>query len=701
MFLAGRAGIRCSGACLSGFFLALAPVWLPRLVAQQPAEIVVYANQTLAPVNRLVFGQNIDAADNARIFSSDTTDPNLIERGDGFWDPQKAMPVPSVLRESRSAGMTVLRYPGGCLAHNFDWRKAAGPESKAAGWLFGLDEYLRLCDAIGAAPMITVSDYALPADQMPENAASLVEYLNAPATPEHPWAMRRKQWGHAAPYNVTWFELGNESMHGNHRVLPHREFTAEEYAVYGNATGSAMRAVDPKIKLGIVLMPGPGNDADCDWNRAVVRLAGAGADFVVLHLYAPQGPKTGAPESLHLQAMMAAPQHIEERLAAYHRMIGQQLGHDLPLAITEFNGALDQPDLRFTYANALECADLLRVFLKPELHVALANYFNFLNGAFGMLRSDERDANGGVEAAEPALPLYKLWAQHFGSQLIRADVESPRGEFPGAGSEEASQGATPEARRQIEVVDLNRYSPIAAALWPRLVGVRIERQDSDVTLHLDHLSRSVYPTLAGIPRPAIDSATPVEFSVSFDAKFAPAPGSGTGLLGIGLMDSRGWNQTHSGIGVDGITTDWKHFDGTYRLEQQTPQVDLTARLVAQGKDVSGTLQVRHLAVTEYVSAHDAAYPLLTASASASSDGSTIYLIVLNKSADDAIPTSIRLAGAAATGARYWEVNGPGLDATRGVREVTSGAMLPLEAAGVVRHVFPAHSMTAIEFRALR
>ncbi len=671
------------------------------LVAQQSATIVVHAKQRLAAVNRLVFGQNIDAADNARIFSSDTTDLNLIQRGDGFWDPEKAIPVPPVLRESRDAGMSLLRYPGGCLAHNFDWRKAVGPDSKAAGWLFGLDEYLKLCDAIGAAPLITVSDYALPADQMPENAANLVEYLNAPATPEHPWAMKRVQWGHALPYSVRWFELGNESMHGNHRVLPHRQYTAEEYAAYAGATAAAMRSVDPGIKLGIVLMPGPGNDADCAWNRIVVRLAGASADFAVLHLYAPQGPKTGAPEALHLQAMMAAPQHIEERLAAYHRMIVEQLGHDLPLAITEFNGALDQPDLRFTYANALECADLLRVFLKPELHIALANYWNFLNGAFGMLRTDESTPDGGAETEEPALPLYKLWARHFGAQLIQVDADSPQGEFPGAGSEEASWGAAAEDRRLIQAVDLDPYSSIAAAMWPRVLNVQIREQKADVTVHLDHLNRSVYPTLASIPRPTVDPGTPVEFSVSFDARFVPDPGSGTVPMGIGLMDSRGWNQTHSGIGVDGITTDWKHFDGTYRLEEQTTRVDLTARLIAQGSNVSGKLQVSHLAVTEYVSAHDAAYPLLTASASISSDDSTIYLMVLNKSANEAIPTTIRLADTAAKSARYWEVNGPGLDATRGVGEVASGLMLPLEGAAVLHHVFPAHSMTAIELSTLR
>jgi alpha-L-arabinofuranosidase len=682
-------------ASWSRFLLSyLALACLHALYAQQPAGITVDAGRILGPVNRLVFGQNIDAADNARIFSSDSTDLNLIQRGDGFWDPGARAPVAAVVSESKSAGMSMLRYPGGCLAHNFDWRKTVGPEAKQSGWLFGLDEYMTLCADLGAEPLITVSDYALPSAEMPENAAELVEYLNAPADAAHPWAMKRKAWGHAAPYNVTWFELGNESMHGNHRILPHRQFSAEQYAAYANATAASMRSVDPRIRIGIVMVPGPGLDADCDWNRTVIRLAGAGADFVVIHMYAPEPPRTGVSADAMVQSMMVAPQHVERRLADYHRTIREALGHDLPLAVTEFNGALNQPSYRFSFGDALECADLLRVFLKPEANVVLASYWNFLNGAFGMLRSNPNSPDATIE--EPALLVYKLWAQHFGARLVTVEVVSPRAEFAGSGSEEPSSGAGAAPRRQIQVFDLAQYSSLTAALWPRLLNVQIERQNSGWTIHLHHLSHSIYPALARIPRPAVDPGTPVDFSVSFDARLVPDPGSDAAPMGIGLMDSRGWNQTHSGIGVDGITTEWKHFEATYRLDPQTPAVDVAARLMAEGKDVSGTLEVRHLLVTGFVSGHDEAYPLLTASASISAGGKNLYLIVINKSASDALPAVIHLSGFAAATARYWEVNGPSLASSTGVAETAHGTELSLSNSGALNHLFPAHSMTAIE-----
>jgi alpha-N-arabinofuranosidase len=679
------------------FASTLATSSLLALQPQQDATITVNASQILAPVNRLVFGQNIEAADGAYIFSSNATDLNGINRGEGFWDPATAAPISEVVDQSKAVGTSTLRYPGGCLAHNFDWRKTVGPDAKARGWQFGLDEYLSLCRAMNAMPLITISDYVLPADQMPENAAEMVEYLNSPADAGHPWAMRRKAWGHPAPYHVIWFELGNESMHGNHRLLPHRQFTAEQYAEYATATAAAMRKVDPDIKLGIIMVPGPGNDVESDWNRTVVHQAGAIANFAVIHVYAPAPPKAGISENVAIQSMMVAPQHVEERLANYHKMIQQQLGHDLPLAITEFNGGLDAfgSPRRFSYANALECADLLRVFLKPESNVALANYWQFVNGYFGMLRTAS-SPNGEPFTQEPVFFLYKLWAEHFGSNLLKVEVQSPRADFPGAGSEQAARGDVAEPRRQIQTFDLDQYSSYFGTTWPKLLNVQIQLQKSDLTVRLQNLNRSIYPTLARIPRPDIGPGGQVEFSLSFDAKFTPAPGSATAPVGIGLMDSRGWNQTHSGIGIDAITTDWKHFEATYRPDPQTTNVDVSARLIEEGKNVSGTLQVHNLAVTGFASPHDAAYPLLTSSASVSSDGKTIYLIVINKSASDSIPATIHLTGFSAAQARYWEVNGIGLESTTGVAETVQGAVFPLSATATSTHVFPAHSMTAIE-----
>lgn len=661
---------------------------------QSVATISVDADQVSGPVNRRIFGQNINAGDDARIFSSDTTNPNLIQRGEGFWDPERGAPIPLVVRQSKAVDMSMLRYPGGCLVHNYDWRRTVGPQAKARGWLFGLDEYLRLCDAIGATPLITVSDYVLPADQMPENAAGLVEYLNSPADAAHPWAMKRAEWGHPAPYHVAWFELGNESIHGNHRVLPHRQYTPEQYAAYANATAAAMRRVDPGIRIGIVMTPGPGTDVNNAWNRTVVRLAGASADFVVLHVYAPQ-EKADIPADLLMQAMMVAPQHIEERLADYHRMIRQQLGHDLPLAITEFNGALEQPAWRLSFGDALECADLIRVFLEPASNVVLACYWDFVNGPFGMLRTTMLSPSGEPASEAPALLLYKLWAAHFGSQLVQVNVQSPVADFPGAGSEEASRGSVAEPRQRLQTVDPMQYRvpPDTPA-----DNLQIHWQKSGVSIDVENLSGSIHPVLARIPRPSTNPGIPVEISLSVDARFIPDAGSDPITMGIGLRDSRDANADRSGAELDANTGTWRHFNVTYRLGAQTPSVDLIARLSTDGRKISGTLQLHNLIVVDFASAHDSAYPLLTSSASLSSEGHSLYLIVLNKSDSDSIPTTIRLRGFSADEARYWQVSAPALTSGSATTESQADTRLSLSGSGLASHVFPARSMTAIEFR---
>ncbi len=655
----------------------------------------------LGPVNRLILGQNISGGDSAHIFSSDKTDPVLIQRAEGAWNPDRNAPVAGVVEQSKAMGVSLLRYPGGCLVHGFDWRKTVGPDAQKSGWLFGLDQYLTLCQAIGAVPLITMSDYALPAEQMPENLAEMVEYLNSPADASHPWAMKRKQWGHPAPYGVVWFELGNESIHGNHRLLPHRQFTAEEYAAYARSTAAAMRQVDPKIKLGILMVPGPGNDVDNDWNHTVIKLAGPIADFVIIHMYAPQTPNPGNSGPLLTQTMMVTPQHVEERLAEYHQMIRQQLGHDLPLAITEFNGAVSHDDAayRLSYGNALECADLLRVFMEPKSNVALASFWQYLNGAFGMLRTNLRSEDGEPISDGPLVLLYELWAQHFGTQLVKDDVHSPHEDFAGAGTEEADHGSVSEPRKQLQSFDLDQYSANFGASWSKVAGVQIERQHADFVIHLHNLNSSSYPNLAKLSRPSAPQGAVVQFSLNFDARFTPDPGSETAKMGIGLVDSRGWNQTHSGIGIDTIGPAWTHLSGDYNLDAGTPSVNLIARLLGAGQNVSGTLEVRNLSVVSYQAARYAAYSLLTSSASISGNGKTLYLIVFNKSTTDSIAANIQLAGFSAAKARYWEVNGPSLESSDGVTETKQGANFDIQSGSAATHQFPAHSMTAIEFNA--
>src|SRR5690606_39058596 len=119
-----------------------------------------------------------------------------------------------VLEALRSLNLSLVRYPGGNFASNYDWRDGiAPPESRPIrpdlAWKslesnrFGTDEFLHWCRQLGGDPYITVNL----GNGTPQLAAEWVEYCNASTGP---WADQRRANGQAVPYRVRLWGLGNE-----------------------------------------------------------------------------------------------------------------------------------------------------------------------------------------------------------------------------------------------------------------------------------------------------------------------------------------------------------------------------------------------------------------------------------------------------------------------------------------------------------
>ncbi|EIP99669.1 alpha-L-arabinofuranosidase [Opitutaceae bacterium TAV1] len=680
------------------------------------ARITIDALADSGPVNTALFGHNIEAAAGAGIFSR--TIMTALRTGGGYWNPATCAPNPAILDHLKTLRTGMLRYPGGCLVHNYDWRKAVGPLSERGDWQFGIDEFLTLCRSAGAEPIITISDYVLPAEEMPAHAAQLVEYLNAPATPAHPWAMRRAEWGHPEPWAVRYFELGNESAHGNHSLKPRSEFTPEQYSAYAVATAAAMRAVDPAIRIGINTPPGPGTDMDSSWNRGILRGAGRAADFLVVHLYAPKIrlPRSGPPpftDDQRALAAMAVGDQVEDHFATLDRIVIEETGRHIPYALTEYNAVIDsQTPIRFSYAAALASADLVRFFHEPRSRVINAQYWNFLNGWFGMISAPhDGTATDSTIMERPAWPLYRLWGQHFGDRLLRTEVVSPTATFEGAGSVYPARGTqkvpahtlgTQEVLPQIKLAAVQAAGHMARIISGSTLSVDLKAFTGDQYHVIATLPRSRWVTDAA--RPASVAAPSPDYRITFEARYTPAAASAAASaphLGLGLNDMRGWNQTRSGIPVMGITGtgEWKTFAGKLEALPDCPGVDVLLRLLGGKTAHNGTLEIRNVRVTAITRPVYPEWKLVTASASRSADAHTLYLILFNKSDVAAVPVDIRIAGFTPGSARYWEVNAPELKATEGAHETVSGSLLPLpESSGQsITHMLPAHSMTAIEF----
>ncbi|GFZ75708.1 hypothetical protein GCM10008018_20960 [Paenibacillus marchantiophytorum] len=138
--------------------------------------------------------------------------------GVGMWDAKEKRVNPKFDKAVKDIGLKAVRYPGGTTANLFWWKRSIGPTEQRMNQInpylgngpeksnFGLDEGMRFSESNG---YVTPYVYNV-GNGNPQDAADLVEYLNAPADAAHPWAMKRAENGHPAPYNIKDFEIGNE-----------------------------------------------------------------------------------------------------------------------------------------------------------------------------------------------------------------------------------------------------------------------------------------------------------------------------------------------------------------------------------------------------------------------------------------------------------------------------------------------------------
>jgi alpha-N-arabinofuranosidase len=144
----------------------------------------------------------------------------------GSWDPEARAPYERFVEAFRYAGFPVTRFPGGRMANPYRWQRAIGPvedrgRNPNGGGTgqpftneFGPDEFGQLLDQTGAEGTVTANF----ATGSAAEAADWVEYMNTPVG-ENPnggtaWADVRAENGHAEPYGIRHWEIGNELNSG-------------------------------------------------------------------------------------------------------------------------------------------------------------------------------------------------------------------------------------------------------------------------------------------------------------------------------------------------------------------------------------------------------------------------------------------------------------------------------------------------------
>ena len=661
----------------------------------QDATLVIDVSQQLGPVNTKILGQVVRGADRKDIFSNQH-DAFICNEAEGLWDPATRQPKPNALALLKGIRPAVLRYPGGLITQGHDWEKTIGPVSTRPDFQFGLNEYMTICKAVGAEPQIVFSEYV----SSVQDSANMVEYLNMPATKAYPWALKRKADGYAEPYGVKIFELGNETWIKKlvgRGTTPH---SPQSYGPYYLAVQKAIKAVDPSVKLGLVLANYGYRRFDDPWNLEMFDLVGKQADFVIVHAYAVsyRGNAQNHEEDRILNSCLAATEQIEDWLVNLNQLILQKTGRQIPIAMTEFNASFVGNSYRFGYAAALHSADFVRVMLKPEHNIMLANYWHYLNGHFAMVQGMDDDKL----VSHPAYPLMRLWAQHFAGQLVQTSVkQGPTIESKAFLRTAAARGNSRQASGPVSQDNLFVPVPVKTNVNRK---VRFELDSQGVfTFELNGQGKPSYPLFAKINIPEdIRQRDVAEYRVTCEMKYEPAEGSDLpSHIGLGVEDARGWDKTKSAIAMPVVTLSgkWHTVVGEYKPLIDTTSLNLLGRLNIKNQNITGKLTIRNIKVIPYTGGCFPAYQALTSTASKSDDGKTLYVMLMNKHQTDRIAVNLDIKGFTAKSGQYWQVTGPSLAASNSptltqVSQTTHGANLTMDQ--LKRFVCKPLSMTMLE-----
>jgi len=296
-------------------------------------------------------------------------------------------------------GVKMMRYPGGSTSDVYHWQdNSVVPNMSYANPNNTFDAFMGVVHATGAQAMITVN-YG---SGTPQEAANWVQYANRGGpnytgpVPTYPGA---SSTGHR--YGIKYWEIGNE-IYGNGTYGADWEYdlNGQGPTVYANNVVSyskAMKAVDPSIKIGVVLTA-PGNWPDGQtsatspqpWNNTVLPIACSSIDFVVVHWY-PQGP-TGETDA----GLLAAPQNgestsvsytpsIPDMMATLRSEISQYCGKhadDVKIMVTETNSvSYNTGKQTVSLVNALYLAEDYMTWL--ENGAANVDWWDVHNGAVG------------------------------------------------------------------------------------------------------------------------------------------------------------------------------------------------------------------------------------------------------------------------------------------------------------------------------
>lgn len=188
-------------------------------------KAVVHADWTVGTINRNIYGHFAEHLGRCIYEGLWVGQESDIPNTDGLRN--------DVLEALRALKIPVLRWPGGCFADEYHWRDGIGPKENRKMMInthwggvvennhFGMHEFFRLCELIGAEPYICGNVGSGTVQEMSE----WIEYMTSDA--DSPMANLRRANGRQEPWKLKYFGVGNENWGCGGNMLP--EFYADLY----------------------------------------------------------------------------------------------------------------------------------------------------------------------------------------------------------------------------------------------------------------------------------------------------------------------------------------------------------------------------------------------------------------------------------------------------------------------------------------
>jgi alpha-N-arabinofuranosidase len=234
--------------------------------AAQKVDLTVDVSKAGAKIDRNIFGQFAEhlgygvyeglwVGPNSRI-------PNTRGIRNDVVGALKAIKVPNV------------RWPGGCFADEYHWRKGIGqkrPETLNPNWggviepnTFGTHEFLDFIDQIGAEAYLSVNV----GSGTLQEAAEWLEYL----TTAQPTALAKERAanGHPSPYKIAYLGIGNESWDcGGNMTADYYLSQLKSYSRFVRNYNPAQQNNQQMLKIAV----GPGGDGPrwTEWTETIMK----------------------------------------------------------------------------------------------------------------------------------------------------------------------------------------------------------------------------------------------------------------------------------------------------------------------------------------------------------------------------------------------------------------------------------------------